>query len=86
VLANVLGYPAGVVPITRVRPAETGARPATGDRVLAAACATDADSAGLPVGVQILARPWREHQALAALAALAARATGRADYPAAPPL
>jgi fatty acid amide hydrolase len=86
VLANVLGYPAGVVPITRVRPAETGARPATGDRVLAAARATDADSASLPVGVQILARPWREHQALAALAALAARAAGRADYPAAPPL
>jgi fatty acid amide hydrolase len=69
-----------------VRPGEEAARPATRDRVQAAARATDQGSAGLPVGVQILARPWREHHALAALAALEAGAAGRADYPAAPPL
>ena len=30
------------------------------------------DVAGLPVGVQVVARPWREHVALAAMAAIEA--------------
>lgn len=41
-LWNLLGYPAGVVPVTTVAESE------------------DRGSTGLPVGVQIAARPWRE--------------------------
>jgi fatty acid amide hydrolase len=67
---NVLGYPAGVVPVTRVRPGEESDRPPPSDRVDRAARATEEGSAGLPVGVQLAARPWREHVALAAMAAI----------------
>src|SRR5215217_6958334 len=72
-LANVLGYPAGVVPVTRVRRGEeTGGRP-TADRMDRAAHEIEVGGAGLPVGVQVIARPWREHVGLAAMAALEQR-------------
>ena len=32
-----------------------------------AAAATEAGSVGLPLAVQVAARPWREHEALAAM-------------------
>jgi len=35
-----------------------------------AAYETEVGSAGLPVGVQVVARPWREHVALAAIKAI----------------
>jgi fatty acid amide hydrolase len=69
-LYNVLGYPAGVVPVTQVRPGEESDRPASRDVVDRAARATEDGSAGLPIGVQLAARPWREHLALAAMAAV----------------
>lgn len=73
-LYNVLGYPAGVVPMTIVRPNEQDSRPASRDVMLRAAARCDVGSAGLPVGVQIAAPPWREHVALAAMGALERRA------------
>src|SRR5207248_628931 len=60
-LYNVLGYPAGVVPVTRVRPDEETGWGASRDRVEQAAAKVQAGSAGLPIGVQVAARPWREH-------------------------
>lgn len=66
-LYNVLGYPAGVVPVTQVQPDEETERPRSVDVVEKAARACEIGSAGLPVGVQIAARPWREHVALAAM-------------------
>lgn len=68
--ANLLGWPAGVVPVTNVRKDEQNGRPVSRDRVLQAAAAVDAGSAGLPVGVQVLGRPWREDVVLATLAAI----------------
>jgi fatty acid amide hydrolase len=84
-LFNVVGMPAGVVAATRVRPGEEGDRPEA-DRVSGEARAVEAGSAGLPVGVQAAARPWREDVALAVLAALEEHFRGRPDYPARPPL
>ena len=66
-LYNVLGYPAGVVPVTRVQPGEESERRRSFDIVEAAARRCELGSAGLPIGVQIAARPWREHVALAAM-------------------
>lgn len=69
-LVNLLGYPAGVVPVTAVQPGEEGGRPPTRDRGLAALAAADEGSAGLPVGVQVIGRPGHDRLVLAALAAI----------------
>lgn len=85
-LYNVLGYPAGVVPLTRVRPGEDLGRPQSRDMVEEAARKVEVGSAGLPVGVQVVARPWREHVALAVMSVLETMARQREDYPDCPPL
>jgi Asp-tRNA(Asn)/Glu-tRNA(Gln) amidotransferase A subunit family amidase len=85
-LVNVCGFPAGIVPVTRVRPGEESDRGASGDIVDQVARETERDSAGLPIGVQVIARPWRDHVALAAMTAIEAAARTRPDYPARPPL
>lgn len=85
-LANLTGYPAGVVPVTRVRKDEESDRPMTRDKAEKTARATEIGSAGLPVGVQVMARPWRDHVALAVMGHIERRARGEADFPHAPPI
>jgi fatty acid amide hydrolase len=85
VLYNLLGYPAGVVPCTRVRAGEEVGRAPSRDLVERAAYKVERGSAGLPVCVQVVARPWREHMALAAMQAIEGFARGHDDYPAEPP-
>ncbi len=85
-LANVSGFPAGIVPVTRVRQGEESDRPASRDLVDRVAREAERGSAGLPIAVQVLARPWRDHIALAAMAAIEAVARKQPDYPARPPL
>ncbi len=85
-LYNVLGYPAGVVPFTRVRPEEAMPRKRSLDLAEAAARKTELGSAGLPVGVQIVARPWREHLVLAAMRAVEEAASAQGDYPTLAPI
>ncbi|MCB9599034.1 MAG: amidase [Sandaracinus sp.] len=80
---NLLDRPAGVVPVTRVRPDETQ-RTATRDRIDKRAAEIEAASAGLPVGVQLVGRPWREAELLAAMRLLQEKAGAREDYPATP--
>jgi len=70
----VLGWPAGVVPVTRVRAGEESDRPASSDKMDRAASETERGSAGLPIGVQIAARPWREDIVLATAKAIETRA------------
>jgi fatty acid amide hydrolase len=85
-LANVSGFPAGVVPVTRVRPDEESDRPPSRDLMDRVARETERGSAGLPIAVQVIARPWRDHVALAAMAQIEAAAKKQPDYPARPPL
>lgn len=83
-LYNLLGYPAGIVPVSRVQPDEQGARPETRDATLRSARRVEHGSAGLPVGVQIVARPWHEHISLAAMNTIETAARARVDFPHAP--
>lgn len=79
-LPNLLGWPAGVVSTSTVREDEQTGRPTSRDIVLKQAAAVDAGSAGLPVGVQVFARPWREDIVLAVMAAIE-RALPRPQLP-----
>ncbi len=83
-LYNLLAYPAGVVPVTRVQPDEAATRPRSADIVDLVARKVDIGSAGLPVGVQVAARPWQEHVVLAAMKVIQDQARKRADYPTTP--
>ena len=83
---NMLGMPAGVVPVTRVRPGEeSDRRPGLNlrDRT---AVKVERGSAGLPVGVQVAGRDWSEHIVLAAMNVLQTHFQSQPDYPEAPPL
>jgi len=86
VLYNTLGLPAGVVAAGRVRPGEESDRAVGRDPVDRAAFANERESAGLPVGVQVAARKWREDQVLGVMGALEAWFRTTADYPADSPV
>jgi fatty acid amide hydrolase len=81
ILYNVLGYPAGVVPFTRVGADEAVGRAPSRDMVEQLALKVEQGSAGLPVGVQVVARPWREYVALAVMGAIEREARTQSDYP-----
>ena len=70
IVYNLLGYPAGVVPFTKVRPGEESKRPESKDWLEQAAAKVEHNSTGLPIAVQVVARPWRDHVSLAVMAAL----------------
>lgn len=72
VLWNLLGYPAGVVPWGTVGPDEPPTPRNQKDRMMRAATRAEVGSAGLPLSVQVAARPWREDHALAVMAVLEA--------------
>jgi fatty acid amide hydrolase len=80
-LYNLLGLPAGVVPVTRVRDDETSSKRGTIDTVEKTARAVEKGSAGLPLGVQVIARHWREDIVLAAMAAIEAQVRDTPTYP-----
>jgi fatty acid amide hydrolase len=81
-LYNLLGYPTGIVPVTRVRSGEELGREPSKDAMEESGYLAEKGSAGLPIGVQVVARPWREHVAIAAMAAIQAAVRERPDYPA----
>lgn len=83
-LYNLLGYPAGVVPFTRVGADEESRRVPGRDLVQRLAQRVEQGSAGLPLGVQVIARPWQEHMALAAMNVLEQAARQRPDFPLTP--
>jgi fatty acid amide hydrolase len=80
---NAFQLPAGVVPVTRVRRDET-TRDASSDLIERHAAKVDAESEGLPVGVQVVARPWQEATVLAVMAAIEADVRDDADFPRTP--
>jgi fatty acid amide hydrolase len=71
---NLLGMPSGVVPVTTVREGEETDRSPSRDRAVRAVCASEVGSAGLPVGVMVAARHWREDVVLAVMEAIEAAA------------
>ncbi|MBM4282846.1 MAG: amidase [Deltaproteobacteria bacterium] len=81
---NLLNFPAGVVPVTRVRPDEQ-LRPNPRGRLERAAAAVDVGSAGLPVGVQVVARPWHEHVCLRVMGGIEDGVKHDDGFPALPP-
>ncbi len=78
-----LNFPAGVLPITRVGEDEQNWRKPS-DMVEKRCAEVEAGSAGLPVGVQVVARPWQEDRVLAAMIAIEARVIGDSAYPRTP--
>ncbi|MFL6621306.1 MAG: amidase [Sulfurifustaceae bacterium] len=80
-LYNLLGMPAGVVAATRVRAGEESDRAKSRDIVERAARRVESGSAGLPVGVQVIARHWREDVVLAVMQALEEHFSKQPDYP-----
>ncbi len=84
VLYNVLGMPAGVVAATRVRNGEESNRGASKDIAQQAALDVEHGSAGLPIGVQVIARYWREDVVLAVMSVLEEHFRMKPDYPTRP--
>ncbi|MCA9215344.1 MAG: hypothetical protein KDB27_19900 [Planctomycetales bacterium] len=80
-ITNLVGLPAGVIGVTRVRPSEESDRAVTRELADRLARQAEEGSAGLPVGVQIAARHWREDVVLAIMAELEGQFCQRADFP-----
>jgi fatty acid amide hydrolase len=80
---NVLNFPAGVVPVTRVRESETH-RTLLLDRVDKRAAQFEKDSTGLPLAVQIVGRPFREDVVIALMAAVEESARTSSEFPKTP--
>ncbi len=80
---NIVQFPGGVVPVTRVRP-EEARRDRPRDRLEKLAARVDEGSAGLPIGVQVVGRPWREDVVFAAMAALEDELRNTDDVPRTP--
>jgi len=79
-----LNFPAGVAPVTRVHAAEAAESSSSGDRVERKVASVTAAGAGLPVGVQLVARPYCEDLVLAAMAAVERHAHDQPHFPATP--
>lgn len=79
---NLVNFPAGVVPVTTVRADETTLRnTARGGRLEKRAASVDEGSAGLPLGVQVVARPFREEHVVAAMSAIERAVSGDEGFP-----
>jgi len=74
-LYNLLAYPAGVVSTATVREDETSSRPRSRETMFETARAIDEGSAGLRIGVQVVAEPGRDDRVLAVMQALDESAT-----------
>ncbi len=62
---NVTGFPSGVATVSKVKPEEAIGRKTTADLSIKTAAKIEASAAGLPLAVQIAARPWQEHIVIA---------------------
>jgi fatty acid amide hydrolase len=83
ILFNATQFPAGVVPVTRVREGETGRQPGA-DLLHRQAAKIDDASAGRPVGVQVVGRPWRDQEVLAAMIAIESEVKRDEGFPVTP--
>jgi fatty acid amide hydrolase len=81
---TLLDFPAGVAPVTTVRPDDIGRYGHRADRIERKVAAIDQKSIDLPVGVQIVARPYHEHVVIAVMGAIEKACRGTAGYPRTP--
>lgn len=79
---TLFNFPAGVVPVTRVQPGET--RYMGKDRIASRARSILKGSEGMPVGIQVVARPYHEDKLLATMAGIEAAVSGNPDFPKTP--
>lgn len=70
ILFNLLGMPAGVMPMTRIAAGEESDRKPASDLAVKEAIRVEEGSVGMPAGVQIAARHWREDIVLALMKVL----------------
>lgn len=83
-LFNLLGFPAGVVAASQVRPEETKLRKSSKDWVHKAAYETDLGSDGMPLGVQVVGDLWQDGMVLRMMQMLEGHFKQQEDYPVAP--
>lgn len=81
---NVLDLPAGVVPVTRVRSNETQGRMEVEDKFDRTAYQIERRGVGMPMGVQVAARPYEEHRVLQIMSAIEAELKTDPEYPVTP--
>ncbi len=80
---NFLNFPAGVVPVSRVR-ADESSRVAARDRVETTAAEVDQGSRGLPVAVQVVGLPWQDADVVRAMIAVEDAVRGGDEVPTTP--
>jgi fatty acid amide hydrolase len=80
-VTNLVGLPAGIASLTRVRNGEESDRGVTRDLADRLAAESESGSVGLPIGIQVAARHWREDVVLAIMSHLEAAFQNRPDYP-----
>ncbi|MCC9609616.1 amidase [Blastopirellula sp. JC732] len=80
-LFNLLGVPCGTVACSRVGEDELSDRTVLSDPVERSAQQVELASAGMPVGLQVAGRPWREDQVLAIMGKIESYFRQRDDYP-----
>ncbi|MBT8491653.1 MAG: amidase, partial [Deltaproteobacteria bacterium] len=81
---SLLNFPAGTVPVTKVRPGEQSYQGSHGDRLDDKMRSILDGSAGLPIGVQVVALPFREQVALAVMRAIETGVFSDEDRPRSP--
>jgi fatty acid amide hydrolase len=82
-LFNATQMPAGVVPVTRVRLEESSRSPGR-DALERRAALVDDGSVGLPVGIQVVGKPWQDEVVLSAMETIEASVRDDAGFPATP--
>ena len=81
---TLFGFPAAVVPVTRVQPEEATTYEGGNDRIAKKAAAILAGSEGLPVGVQVVAKPFCEETLLGVMAGIESKVKQSEGYPKTP--
>ncbi len=78
---SVLGSPVGVVTTSSVQPGEESDRAVSKDQAVRTARRVELHSTGLPVGVQVAARHWRDDIVLSVMQAIELQARRTDSYP-----
>ena len=78
---TLLAFPAGIIPVTKVQVDETIGYEGGNDRIAKKAAAILSGSEGLPVGVQVVAKPFCEETMLSVMEAIESRVQRLDDFP-----